>query len=166
MEGHTMYYLFIVNNYYIGGEETKGRVIVDILLKRNYWLFNRTTANLKRIKPADEVIIYVAGKNSRYFYANIMIAGLIEDATIKPSNKTEESLFEIFPLGCPVTVLNVWSNPLYMANIKNDLNFIKDKKNYGLFLRQPTKIISKQDYEYIIDKATVINSATVIESSD
>ena len=85
---------------------------------------------------------------------------------MKPTNETEKSLLKIFPLGCSVKVLNVWSKPLYIANIKNDLDFITDKKNYGLFLRQPTKIIGKKDYEYIIQKASEINIAKSIKSSN
>lgn len=155
-----MYYLFVVNNYPLGYEEIKGKVIVDTLLKKNYWLFSNTAANIKRIKPTDEVIVYIAGKEGRYFYANIMITELIEDATLKPTNETEESLLKMFPLGCSIKVLNVWSKPLYISDVKHGLDFVTDKKNYGLFLRQSTKVIGKHDYEYIIEKAVVINSAT------
>ncbi len=144
-----MNYIFIVNDY---GEQ-KGKAIADSLLNNAHWLFNHSSPNLKKIQPGGKALIYIAGKNNRFFYANIKITGAIKSANDLPSNNLNHNFYKMFPLECPITVLNIWGKPLYMVDIKDELTFITDKKNYGLFLRQSNRVLANVDYEYVVKRA-------------
>ena len=144
-----MNYIFIVNDY----GEYKGKEIADVLLNDEHWLFNHASPNIKKIQPGDRALIYIAGKNNRFFYANIKITGAIKAAEKRSSSYLDNSFYKIFPLECPIKVLKVWEKPLYMIDIKGELTFITDKKNYGLFLRQSNRVIEDIDYENIVKRA-------------
>ena len=148
-----MHYLFIVNNYLLGDKEYEGKEITDNLLIKEHWVFSQAAPNIKKLGPQDEVIVYVAGRTNRYFYAYFKILDEIKDAILTPSNKFEKYLYSYFPLSCPIKVINVWANPLNIIDVKDDLVFITDKKNYGLFLRQSTKVIGESDFKLIVNKA-------------
>lgn len=146
------YYIFIVNDY----GEYKGKEIADSLLKNEHWLFNHASPNINKIQPEDRALIYIAGKNNRYFYATIKITGAIKAAENRTYSYLNNSFYEMFPLKCPIQVLNVWEKPLYMVDIKEELTFITDKKNYGLFLRQSNRVIEDIDYENIVKRANML----------
>ena len=113
-----------------------GKEIADNLLENQHWVFTYTTPNIRKINAKDKVIIYIAGKGNRFFYANLEILDDIKEHNLTPSGKLQEVLYNIFPLSCQIKVLNIWSNPIDISDVKEDLNFITDKKNYGLFFRQ------------------------------
>lgn len=141
-----MYFIFIVNDFPINDKVYTGQEIVDTLLKDNYWVFAENAPNIKKMNPGDKVIVYVAGKGNRFFYANFEILDEVKEHKTNPSKETE-TLYAMFPLGCSIKALRISSEPLKITDVKEQLNFITDKKNYGLFLRQSTKIISKKNYD-------------------
>lgn len=152
IEVNEVHYLFIVNDFLLGDKVFSGKEIADKLLENKHWVFTYTTPNIKKIKPKDKVIVYVAGKGNRYFYANFEILDEINEHNLTPSGELEEALYSIFPLSCRIKVLNIWANPINIADVKEGLNFITDKKNYGLFFRQSTRVIGEEDYNLIITK--------------
>ncbi|WP_158438254.1 EVE domain-containing protein [Natranaerobius thermophilus] len=139
-----------MNDYMLGDQVIPGKEIVDKLLNNNIWLFHSGTPNLKKIKPKDEAIIYIAGKGNRFFYANIIVEDQIKEYSLNMD--IDDKFLDMFYLSCPIQVINIWSKPVYIHDIKEKLNFITDKKNYGLFFRQSTKIINKEDYHKIIEQ--------------
>ncbi len=144
-----MHYLFIINDFVLEDKMFTGKEIADRLLENKHWVFTPSTPNIKKIKPKDKVIVYIAGKGNRYFYANFEILDEIQEHNLTPSGELEDVLYSIFSLACKIKVLNIWSKPISIADIKEDLNFITDKKNYGLFFRQSTKVIGEEDYNLI-----------------
>lgn len=147
-----MYYIFITNNLELGDQKYSGKEITDTLLNNNYWLFSYSSPNFKKIKPKDKVIVYIAGKGNRYFYATFEIKEEIKEHNLTPSNDMEKLLFSMFPLAVQIDKLHIWGEPLNIKDIKEDLEFITNKKNYGLFFRQSTKAIDKKDYNLIVSK--------------
>ena len=142
-----MHYIFIVNDFPINDKIYTGQEIADTLLEKNCWIFAENAPNIKKMNPGDKVIVYVAGKGNRFFYANFEILEKIKEHKMCPSSEETEVLYAMFPLGCSIKVLSISSKPVKIADVKEQLNFITDKKNYGLFLRQSTKIISKKNYD-------------------
>jgi len=46
--------------------------------------------------------------------------------------------------------VEAWKTPKPIKDLLPSLNFIKDKKNYGLSLRQGVRKISEKDYNTIV----------------
>ncbi len=151
-----MYFIFIVNDFPIGDKLYKGKEIVDILIKNKHWVFNQASPNLSKISPGEEAVVYIAGKGNRLFYANLRITGDLKE--INPNKLADEPFYNMFLTECPISTKNIWNSPLSITEVKDKLNFITDKKNYGLFLRQSNRIIEKSDYEYIVKMANKKNT--------
>lgn len=146
-----MNFIFVINDIDFGEEVYKVDDLLNLLLlKEKIWVYNRRTPNLKKINPGDRVMLYSAGKGRRHFIGTIEIAGKVQANLIKPSNSLEALLFEIFDLATPVKKVELWKVTVPIKSVIEKLSFITDKKNYGLFFRQATKLINDEDYSLII----------------
>ena len=105
------------------------------------------------MKPKDKVIIYIAGKGNRYFYAHFEILDKVREHAVVYNSAKERDALSMFNLACSIRVIDIWQNRVYIEFVKENLNFISDKKNYGLFFRQSTKVISEDDYRLIVGAA-------------
>jgi len=152
-----VYFIFIINDYQIGDEVFPAREIADMLLKENIWVYAKNTPNLKRISPRDQVLLYIAGKNNRFFYGYFEVKTKAKEGDMIGNNTSQKRIFEKFPLSCSIKVKDIWENPVMIYDVKEDLNFIKDKKNYGLYFRQGTKVINEEDFKLILERGKNLN---------
>lgn len=125
----------------------------QLLLDNRTWIFTPNTPNIKKISSGDKVVLYIAGRNRRYFCADFSISGPIVDIKLQGKDERERFVFNLFNLSCSIKDINLWKENLPIKDIKQDLEFIIDQKNWGLFFRQATKIIGEKDYNLIINKS-------------
>jgi predicted RNA-binding protein len=148
-----MYYIFIINNIEIGNKIIKAEEILDTLLNKKIWLFNTFSPNFKKIKKDDKILVYIAGKNRRYFVGGFTITGeMVKHENESPTNHVEKMLFNLFEYSINIEKIIMFTKPINILDIKERLHFIKDKKNYGLYFRLATKLIDQRDYEFIINQ--------------
>ena len=74
-----------------------------------------------------------------YFYASFEITDEITKIKYTHLDAIEKSLFEIFPLICPIGNIKVFVQPSKVGDIKEALAFITDKKIMGYFLGSQQK---------------------------
>ena len=117
------------------------------LLDNSIWAFGETAPNLKLISPNDKVIIYLAGKERRIFSANFTV---LTKPYILETSETAPEWLRFFPKGIQIGDIKEWNNVLPIKTIISDIDFIVDKKNYGLYFRQSTKVISNKDFNTIM----------------
>ena len=143
-----MYYLFIINSIDMGKYKLEASEILSYLYMNKTWAFSNSAPNIKQMSIDDKAIIYIAGKKYRAFAASLTIAS---NPSIDDSNKDEPNWLKLFPVRIKVKDFLIWGNPIKIREILEDLDFIYDKKNYGLFLRNATTIISHEDYNHILN---------------
>lgn len=146
-----MHYIHILNDFQIGKKKMSAEQILDILLKRKCWVYNSNTPNFSKFSNGDKIIIYMAGVGRRSFVACFEFAGGVEKHKLDPVSKEEKVLFNMFSFMAPIKNIIRFQDQVSMAEIKIELDFISDKKNYGLYLRQATKKISESDYNKIFE---------------
>lgn len=138
------YYIFIIND--IG--KTNVKEITDTLFNLETWAFNYNASNISKLSQGDKVILYLAGKVHKIFYASFEIASSL--------NRNSHTLFghqvldDLFPLSCKINNIRIFKYPVPAKDVKDKLNFIVNKKYWGLAFRQATKKIEQIDYELII----------------
>lgn len=149
-----MNYMVIINDMQIGDTLLSARDIATTLFNHETWLFSRGTARVKYLKPGDRVLVYAAGKGNRCFMGNFTLKTTpSEEDTDHP--KELKSLRKYFPLSCHIKDASLWTESLPIKDILDDLSFIGDKKNYGLYLRQGMRELSDRDYGVIKGKDEV-----------
>lgn len=144
-----MFYLFIINNIDLGKESLSTNEITEYLLEKELWAFTPTAPRIKSLKPLDEVIIYLAGKGNRCFVGQFTI---LTEPNMVERIDDEPDWLEMFPYRVKVGDTSIWAEPLSIKKVVNDLDFITDKKNYGLFFRQSVKMLTEKDYNTIISR--------------
>ncbi|PWI55182.1 EVE domain-containing protein [Sulfoacidibacillus thermotolerans] len=144
-----MNYMFVLNDIDFGNVQLDAETIADTLLQKGMWLYTPTTPNIHRLHQGDKVLVYIAGRGRRFFYASFDVNGDIQANKTEPGNETEEILYKYFKLYTPIVNIEKWEPPVQIAPIKDQISFITDKKNWGLHFRQATKIIDDKDFDFI-----------------
>lgn len=57
----------------------------------------------------------------------------------------------LFPFVAKIEGIEWWRNPLPIHDVKNELEFITDKNNFGLFLRLGVRYLTEKDYRTIVE---------------
>jgi len=141
-------YMFIVNDLKIGYDDINYERIIETLFKEKEWIFPKTNVpNIDYFKKGDNVLLYVAGSGRRYFYGQFQIENSVEEL-----KEYKHEFYKYFSRKINITGIKKWSSKVYMKDIKDNLDLIKDKKNYGLHLRQSVRELSFKDYEFISKK--------------
>ena len=144
-----------MNIYILIVSDTKESIAYD---KAIYWYNNKkwplfkTTHNKNKITKHDRFLVYIAGenKNSQSFISELLINDIevcrTENNLATISKKYGNSIHSYL---CIDKVLQ-FTSPVFVENIKNKLNFIKDKNgSSGAYFRGGCKLLSLEDYSLI-----------------
>jgi predicted RNA-binding protein len=142
-----MYYIFIINNIELGESVWMAEKIMEFLLENNKWAFSSSAPHLKHLHKDDRVVVYLAGKGNRFFAADFTIASKPYEAKLDPN---EQDWLAIFPIRIEIKNIKLWAERLPIGDVIAQLDFINDKKNYGLYFRQSTKSIDEKDFSLIV----------------
>ncbi len=138
------YYMVIINNLQFGEKVTDAREIVRLLFENKIWLFSPFTPKVNSLRACDRLLVYAAGKGNRCF--------LGESTLVEPPKalhtvpKQLKNLATIYSLGSGITDEILWPDVKPIMDLLPKLSFVKDKKNYGLYLRQGLRELSEEDY--------------------
>lgn len=144
-----MYYIIFINNIKFGEILCKAQEIMEYLLEKKIWAFSSNAANQKYLDKDDRAVVYLAGKGNRYFAADFTIASKSYEVKL---DSNEQDWLAMFPIRIEIDNINIWAERLPIEDVIAQLNFIKDKKNYGLYFRQATKVIDEKDFSLIRSK--------------
>ncbi|MGI6662657.1 MAG: EVE domain-containing protein [Bacillota bacterium] len=143
-----MNYIFVVNDLRIGSTSLSGVDIVDELLEKELWVYSYNAPLVNRLRVDDRVLVYIAGPRHRWFEGSFRIAGNVT-AGRRPV-QLNPILERMFPLWSPIREIQRWSRPVPAIEVIPHLEFIKDKRYWGLHFRQSVKQINDRDYELIV----------------
>ena len=130
--------------------ETKfARDIINSRLKEKKYPLYKKTPFLNEIKKNDEVVFYLAGKgeNSQSFVATAKILSIetIDNTTvIDPDNNNKIAIKYL-----NFDNINFFEKKINIKSILDNLNFIKNKKHYGVTLVGGVSKIKYEDFKII-----------------
>lgn len=103
------------------------------------WPIFKHTPNKMKLKNGDKVIFYKAGKDGQKFIGTASIG-----SEIVPDN-----------LDYYVTLydVQVWKKPIGVPSILNEIQFIKNKSNWGLYFQGGVSHLPDADYHLIVSKS-------------
>lgn len=139
-------YIFIVNDIIYPKQTYHAEDTIKLLFDDKIWLFKDSRVpHMRSLKKDDEIILYVAGPNRRYFYCTFIL-----DSSIKSFTKTDQELYKLFSNYVKIKNIKYFNEKIYLKPMIENLEFIKDKKNYGLFFRGAVRSITDDDYSKIM----------------
>ena len=124
----------------------------DIFLKRinerKLPLYERTR-HINDFMERDSLVFYIAknGKNSKSLVASASVNKVekLNDVVGDPDNK-----FKMLSYYLHLENILIFKKPISIKELVNNLEFIKNKKNYGLDMLTGVVKISQNDFNYII----------------
>ena len=146
-------FIFVANDIsMIENRKISAINIKDTLLEHGFWSFSETAPLRAKLREGDRVLIYLAGPGRREFVAVATIANGAEELVKGSKEKGTLSELGIGFLKYKVQLKDVVSFPngIKISHLIDKLNFIVDKKNYGLHLRLPIVRINSTDFELIL----------------
>jgi predicted RNA-binding protein len=139
----TNYLIFIASD----GKKS-GIDIFNDRLKENKWPIYNKTPQLLNVVQGRRVLFYIAGngEKSQCFIASAEIKNIIENnkAEIDPNKEFKQVLLYV-----QFENLKIFNTEINVKDHIDNLNFIKNKKHYGLYFQGGICKISEQSYEYI-----------------
>jgi len=141
-----------MKNYYcLGTSDSTTENAIDILKRRldekKYPLYKKTPF-LKDIKKDDEVVFYVAGKKNKsqnfIAFSHIKSVETPNESLIDPDKN--KYVLEKYLLFENITLLKT---PIHIKAIINQLEFIKNKTNFGVYLMGGVSKITENDFNLI-----------------
>jgi|GEM_PF-5178709 len=131
------YWIFVMteySNYNFGSiKETLNK-----LIKENTWKIGLRTTHRQNLKKNDKSVFYVSGNNRMYFIASAVI--------------DSEFIYEGDPIYGYINLrkMNLFNKPIFIKSILDKLNFIKNRKYWGLHFQNGIIPINEKDYNKII----------------
>lgn len=120
------YFLFVINNT---EEEFEKRI------KSKQWPFYETTKNIRNLNTGDKIVFYQAGSDKHQFAGDAKI-GFVK-------NTSEERKITLHDI-------SKWKKPVDIKKIYDNLEIIKKKECFGVYLVGGIKKLTSNDYKTII----------------
>jgi hypothetical protein len=149
------YWIFIVTNH--KEHNLEGRQILLTRIGDNFWGLGEKTGNRNALQPGDKVAFYV-GDPEMVFAATAALAS----ASFCPSTEERERLshdeaFYRAEFGVRLKDAIIWEKPKRVAELVENLGFIKNKLRWGPFFQGGIKAINEHDYMVIIGSKSESN---------
>ena len=115
------------------------------------WPLYEKTKHINNIKINDLLIFYIGGKYShcQSFAGEALVSKIegLNEITIDPDSKNKIVKKYLF-----LKEIQTFKKPIKILDLIENLDFIKNKKYYGLSLLEGTAEISSKDYDTIISQ--------------
>lgn len=145
-------YLVVVNDVAHPTGITRASDIIDFLLARQIWIFSDRAPHLNRITIDDKLVVYAAKKAGSAFLAEMKVAS--EPSPLQGGLHTEVERLGLswFSHWIRISTIRRFEPPRPVKPLIPKLEFIVDKKNYGLAFRQGVRRIEETDAKIIVGR--------------
>jgi predicted RNA-binding protein len=132
----------------------------EIIKKKNIWgIPIRNKAIIERVKPGDNILIYVSQKKENDEILPSAITGAFE--IISKGHKDTIPIFitpekmgnEVFPYRVRLKPIKIFKEPLEFKQLIPKLKFIKNKTMWTGHIRVAMREIPEEDYKFILKSA-------------
>ncbi len=139
------YAIFITSDF----KGVKALEILNQRINEKKWLIFPKTPGQEHLTKGTKIIFYIAGKYefSRNFYA----VGEIEEIE-KSDDFYDPQYNQYVKQFITFKIIKLFSKPIDIRTIKEQLSFIRKPTHYGLDLIGGVKIIQKKDFEFIVSR--------------
>ena len=144
--------MFVVNELALEDAILPAEKVAKSLLKEKIWCYSKFAFNIKKLKKGDSVLLYLAGKGYRCYYASFTLNESV-DIIVNSENGDlglPQEFYRRYQLFSPIDNIQVYDTPIVLnEELRAKLDFIIDKKYWGLFFRQGIKKLSEIDFHTI-----------------
>ncbi|MEA1981853.1 MAG: endonuclease NucS [candidate division Zixibacteria bacterium] len=146
------YWLFTVTRKKDGSDKIAADEIFKIRMQDKFWGVGEKTPNRKNLEKDDVVIFYV-GIPSMVLSGEAVLASESFKLDIEQKNKyCHKQSYLTTDYGVFLEKIQIWSKPIEIKPIIENLNFIDNKEFWFAYLQGGIRQISEKDYNIITGK--------------
>lgn len=142
-----------MKNYYCFITSDNQESAYNIFLKRikeKKWVTYLKTLKYSSLKENDEIIFYIAGSCiNRQTFAGIATVEKVNLSNNKPMVDPDNIKREISSI-IDLKNINIFKNPIKVQNLIENLRFIKNKYNWGMYFHGGIRELNEKDFELIL----------------
>ena len=150
MQSPKDHFLFVVSRLDYGTHILEPDYILESLADRSLWLLSGRSPHRKRMSQGDRIVFYLSGPKRRHFVVDAVIADSPRTLTSEEAAFCQKIGLTDFPYALPIERIRVWGTPVPIAHLYDDLQFVRDKRYPGQYLRQGVVRLSEGDYTTIL----------------
>jgi len=146
-------WIFIVIDHRTDDKIIKAMDVLKDRVKGRFWSLNKNTGNFNRIKKDDKLVFYIGGHDGQKFVGRCTLAS--ESYPLTPEQKKQIVGYpsSLFTHSVALKDIKLWKEPLPVADLKEELAFIKNKDLWRKYFRRSIIPLSEEDYKAILSKA-------------
>jgi hypothetical protein len=139
-------------------QSDKGRIsgyeIWKILTEELVWYTTASAPYRNRIKGGDRILFYLGGRpGGGRFVAQGLCSGPVGPLLAEDEAFLAERGITRFTGRIPLLLVIYWLDEVPLKPLVPELAFIKDKRHYGLYLRQGIVPIGEDDFDLIVSQS-------------
>jgi len=147
-------YIFVCNSVDLpSGPSVTPDEIMHSLMARRFWALTSTAPFRAKLQRGDRVLIYLAGVGFRVFAARAVVDGEVSDISADQQAVLDDLGLPFFSYSVRLRECVEFPKPVRIAELVPRLQFIRDKRNYGLHLRLSVVRITSGDYDLVVDSS-------------
>jgi hypothetical protein len=135
-------YLVVVSDVRRKDTKIPARALLKYLLDNRCWFFHRTPRSLLK---GDWLIFYVAGKGNHYFAAEATVASEAKEPRPNDEAFLKEVGLSWLHRRIDLEQVQFWPHEVPAERVLPLLEFVTDKRNWGVYFRQGLKRLSAVD---------------------
>lgn len=139
-------YLFITSQIGLGPEIISARQVFEELMERGIWYLWVKTPYYKVFQAGDKALFYLSGKGNRSVVGSAIVADRPQPLTPEDESTLEKLGMPWFQFRLPLRKIEKWDSPVPIGSLVPNLDFITEKRNWGLNMRQGCRQITDSDY--------------------
>lgn len=128
-----------MSNWIFGSKATRHEFEKRVSGKK--WPIFKHTPNKIKLRKGDKIIFYKAGKDGRKFIGTASLGSEI----ISENVDYFVTLYDI----------QIWKKPIEVPTILDELQFIKNKSNWGMYFQGGVTSLPPEDYKVILSKVSI-----------
>lgn len=106
------------------------------------WPIFRLTHHRKAIKKGDKILFYLGGKPNKKILGSAVLSSRI---------KTESDEFSI-----GLDDVEIWKKSVMMKQVLEEIDFIKNKKNWGIYFQGGITALTEKNFKKIINFKNIL----------
>lgn len=144
-------WIFIVVDHLIGSRTVSAMDVLKDRLERKIWIVNSKNPNVKHLREGDEVIFYLGRSRRERGFIGIGVLASKPRSLMKLDGVEYASPSSKFDQVVELRDVKLWEKVKPVVKIVPRLGFIKNKRNWGIYLQGGIVRIFKRDFELIVE---------------
>jgi len=143
------FWIFVVKDHQVAGKRIPASDVLKNRAENKFWSLNKRAPNVRRLKPGDGIIFYIASKEGRGFAGTAKVASEAHPITVRQQFHVLGRPSDTFDMAIELEDPQIWPRILPVETVASRITLTKETKRLASAFRGSIRSVSEADYESI-----------------